>query len=126
MEGHYRNLGIDLTMTAAPSDSKGSGLGTVGTGLGTGSKLYPEVQTPKLTLDEELGLQLSETKMNASFSTTPQKERVEHVKRQIIPDEPADTHTSQLTHFATFILDLIKKVSWILILMENFSIFTHC
>jgi len=91
----YKKLGIDLSMTV-PDTSKAIG------------KLCPEVRTPGLTLINDLGLQLSETKMNSPemFASSPTgNQRFENVKRKIIDEKPKYDYSS----IAGYILHLIEK-----------------
>ena len=93
----YKKLGIDLSMTV-PDTSKAVG------------KLCPELRTPGLTLINDLGLQLSETKMNSPemLSASPRSnQRFENVKRKIIDEKPKFDYST----IAGYILDLIEKVS---------------
>jgi hypothetical protein len=97
----YNKLGIDLSCTVpANIDAK-----------------LNEKSTP-FTLMQELGLHLSETKMNNSFSNSPQK--VEHVKRNIIEqnsnstnsriDVPLVKESSNLSEIAKTLLQMSDEV----------------
>ena len=87
MDGHYRNLGIDRTMTVAPSESK------VGSSqkLSNSSKLYPEEHVKREFIAPEL-----------------YSEEHDIVKREFISNDAPEM--SELQEYASFILDLIKKV----------------
>lgn len=98
----YNKLGIDLSMTVPTSEH-------------LSQKLNPEVPTPKLTLLQDLGLQLSDTKMNScsksAFPKSPkyQQNEIEQVKRNIISHEQSPKNLS-IFDAAKLILDITEKV----------------
>lgn len=110
----YNKLGIDLSMTVPHSDH-------------LNEKLNPEVATPRLSLVQELGLQLSETKMNGSFSNSPYNERqVENVKRKIISTEKAPAAKS-IFDIAKMVLEMTEKDPGLakLVFDPNHNFFQH-